>query len=181
MPAQGEQVRCFRTYGARYDGGSAWSWRVKTLTSGTCRCGRSLSLSSRSGCFGWATSALWGKSTALDVMLGIVFGSTVSRAITGNAPFFPVLAASLTLVLVHWLLSALVFRSPRFGVVVKGHARTLVRDGEILWHEMQRSHISEHDLQEALRANGKSLDLRDVESAHLERNGDISIILRKRR
>ena len=42
------------------------------------------------------------KNTALDVMLGIVFGSIVSRAITGNAPFFPALAASLTLVFMHW-------------------------------------------------------------------------------
>ena len=32
---------------------------------------------------------LMGKSTVFDVMLGIVFGSTVSRAIKGNAPFFP--------------------------------------------------------------------------------------------
>jgi uncharacterized membrane protein YcaP (DUF421 family) len=43
-----------------------------------------------------------GKSTALDVMLGIVFGSVVSRAITGNAPFFPTLAAGFVLVLAHW-------------------------------------------------------------------------------
>ena len=35
-----------------------------------------------------------GKSTALDVMLGIVFGSVVSRAITGTAPFFPTFAAN---------------------------------------------------------------------------------------
>ncbi len=120
-----------------------------------------------------------GQSTALDVMLSIVFGSIVSRAITGNAPFFPALAASLTLVLVHWLFSALAFHSPRFDILVKGHQRTLVRDGEIQWHEMRQSHITEQDLYEALRSNGRTLDLREVKSAHLERNGDISIILRK--
>ncbi len=120
-----------------------------------------------------------GKSTALDVMLTIVFGSIVSRAITGNAPFFPALAAGLTLVLVHWLFSALAFHSHRFGTLVKGHHRTLVQDGEIQWHEMRRAHISEQDLHEALRANGKCLDVGEVKLAHLERNGDISIILRK--
>src|SRR5918998_5040155 len=51
-----------------------------------------------------------GKSTAFDVFLGIVFGSTVSRAITGNAPFFQTLAAGLVLVLLHWLLAAAAFR-----------------------------------------------------------------------
>ncbi len=122
-----------------------------------------------------------GRSTALDVMLAIVFGSIVSRAITGNAPFFPALAASLTLVLAHWLLSALAFRSHRFGTMVKGHARTLIRDGEIQWDAMKHSHITEPDLREALRTNGKSSDLQEVNSAHLERNGDISIILREHR
>jgi hypothetical protein len=35
-----------------------------------------------------------GKGTAFDVILGIMLGSIVSRAITGNAPFFPALAAA---------------------------------------------------------------------------------------
>src|SRR5215207_9867170 len=35
-----------------------------------------------------------GQGTAFDVILGIMLGSIVSRAITGNAPFFPALAAA---------------------------------------------------------------------------------------
>jgi uncharacterized membrane protein YcaP (DUF421 family) len=70
-----------------------------------------------------------GKNTALDVMLGIVFGSVVSRAITGNAPFFPTLAAGLVLVVAHWVLSAIAFRSHRFGEMVKGRSYPLVVDG----------------------------------------------------
>ena len=122
-----------------------------------------------------------GQNTALDVMLGIVFGSVVSRAITGNDPFIPTLAAALVLVLVHWLLAALAFRSHRFGTLVKGHDRALVRDGEILWDAMARTHISEHDLHEAMRNSGTSPDIRAVKAAHLERNGEISIILREQR
>ena len=122
-----------------------------------------------------------GRSTALDVMLGIIIGSVVSRAITGNAPFFPTLGASLVLVLLHWLLSAIAFHSPRFGKLVKGHERTLVRDGEVQWTEMRRSHISEHDLQEAMRNHGQSPDVRAVKSAHLERSGEISVIRRDHR
>jgi uncharacterized membrane protein YcaP (DUF421 family) len=117
-----------------------------------------------------------GKSTALDVMLGIVFGSTVSRAITGNAPFFPTLAASLVLVLLHWTLSAIAFRSHSFGNLVKGHESLLVRDGEIQRDEMRRSHITEDDLREAMRNKGEAPDIKEIKSGHLERNGDISII-----
>ena len=119
-----------------------------------------------------------GKNTTLDVLLGIILGSVISRAITGNAPFFPTLAASLILVLLHWTLSALAFHSHRFGTLVKGHERILVWDGEIQWHEMKKAHISEHDLQETLRTRGKTTNVREVKSAYLERSGDISVILR---
>lgn len=117
-----------------------------------------------------------GKSTAFDVFLGIVFGSTVSRAITGNAPFFPALAGGLTLVLFHWLFAAVAFRSHGFGKLVKGSDRVLVRDGEIQWDEMKRAHITENDLKEALRSAGQQPDVKRVKAAHLERDGDISII-----
>jgi len=120
-----------------------------------------------------------GKSTALDVFLGIVFGSTVSRAITGNAPFGPTLVAGLVLVLLHWLFAAIAFRSQVFGRLVKGHNRLLVLGGEIQWGAMKRSHVTRHDLEEALRRDGEEPDISRVKEAHLERNGDISIVMPK--
>ena len=118
-----------------------------------------------------------GRNTALDVMLGIVFGSIVGRAITGNAPFFPALASSLILVLMHWLFSFLAFHTGWFGDLVKGKKNLLVQDGEIQWKEMKSSHITEDDLSEALRNKGEEPDVKRVKSAHLERNGDISLIM----
>ena len=120
-----------------------------------------------------------GKNAALDVLLGIVFGSMVSRAITGNAPFLPTLVASFVLILLHWVASAIAFRSQGFGTLVKGHDSTLVRDGEIQWEAMRKAHLTEHDLLEAIRNSGKQPDVREVASAHLERNGDISVIMRE--
>jgi uncharacterized membrane protein YcaP (DUF421 family) len=118
-----------------------------------------------------------GRNTALDVMLGIVFGSIVSRAVTGNAPFFPALAGSLTLVLMHWLFSFLAYHWSAFGDLVKGKKNLLIKDGELQREEMRKSHITEDDLSEALRNNGNSPDFKQVKSAHLERNGDISLIM----
>jgi uncharacterized membrane protein YcaP (DUF421 family) len=122
-----------------------------------------------------------GKSTALDVLLGIVFGSVVSRAITGNAPFLPTRAAALVLVLLHWALAAVAFRSEAFGALVKGRDVVLVRDGRIRPGAMRRAHITEEDLREALRGEGEQPDIDKIEAAHLERNGEISIILRGRK
>lgn len=120
-----------------------------------------------------------GKSTTFDVILGIVFGSVMSRAITGNAPFFPALVAGFALVCLHWVFAALAFHSDRFGMLVKGRSRLLVRDGQILSENMRDSHASEKDLKEAMRLKGIRPDLSEIESAHFERSGDISVIKRR--
>ncbi len=120
-----------------------------------------------------------GKNTPLDIILTVIFGSTISRAITGNAPFVPTLVASLVLVLVHWALAALSFHVPGVGTLVKGHERTLIRNGELQWEALRKAHITEHDVHEALRTKGHAADIDAVESAHLERSGEISIIPRQ--
>jgi uncharacterized membrane protein YcaP (DUF421 family) len=120
-----------------------------------------------------------GQSTAFDMILGIMLGSIVSRAITGNAPFFPALAAAAVLVAVHWALSGLAFRWPGFGTTFKGHERLLVRDGAIDWRAMRRSHMSERDLWEDLRGKGVAR-LEEVAEARLERSGELSVVRARR-
>lgn len=121
-----------------------------------------------------------GKNTAFDMILGIILGSVLSRAVTGNAPFFATIGASAVLVGVHWLFSVLSYHSDWFGVLVKDKERTLIQDGEILWENMRKSHISEKDLEMALYSNGKVTDPRQVKIARFERSGDISVIPREK-
>lgn len=117
-----------------------------------------------------------GKASAIDVLLGIIFGSVLSRAINGSAPFFPTLAAGLTLVLCHRVNAALSFHSHAFSCLVKGREELLVSDGKLQERAMARSNITEGDLAEALRNRGKAPDFASVKLAHLERSGDISIV-----
>lgn len=119
-----------------------------------------------------------GRSTAFDMVLAIVLGSVASRAVSGTAPFVPTLVASAVLVAVHWLVATAAFHSHRFGVVVKGRPRDLVREGELVEANMRRSSITRHDLEEALREHGVA-DVAQVASARLERSGNISVV-RKR-
>lgn len=44
-----------------------------------------------------------GKHAAFDVLLSIILGATLSRAINGSAPFFPTLFTALVLTGTHWL------------------------------------------------------------------------------
>ncbi len=116
-----------------------------------------------------------GRGTAFDVILG----STLSRAITGNAPFFPVLAAGGVLIALHWLFSAIAVRWHGFGPLVKGHPQVLIRDGAIDRRAMRQAHVGERDLWEDLRAKGVSR-LEQVAEARLERSGELSVIKARR-
>ena len=118
------------------------------------------------------------RATAFDVILGIMLGSLVSRAIAGTAPFMPTLAASATLLAVHWLFSAGAVRSHHLGQIIKGSSDILVKDGQIDAEALRAAHMSERDLWEELRSKSIS-DLKEVAEARLERSGGLSVIKAK--
>jgi uncharacterized membrane protein YcaP (DUF421 family) len=120
-----------------------------------------------------------GKGSAFDMVLAIILGSVASRAITGNAPFIPALAASMALVALHWLFATLAFHLEHVGPLLKGKVRLLVKDGEFQIDALRRSHITENDLLEALRVQTQSTDVHQVKEARLERNGKLSFVLRR--
>jgi uncharacterized membrane protein YcaP (DUF421 family) len=120
-----------------------------------------------------------GRNASFDVLLGIVLGSVLSRAINGQAPFFKTLAAAALLVLLHRLVGALTCRWPWFSRLIKGDAVVLIRQGAADPRAMRACDISEDDLEENLRLNGNVNRRADVEEARLERNGQIGVV-RKR-
>jgi uncharacterized membrane protein YcaP (DUF421 family) len=119
------------------------------------------------------------EATAFDVIVGIMLGSVMSRAINGSAPFLPTLLGGVVLIGVHWLLGVLAFHASWFGTLVKGSPVLLIKDGNIQQAEMRRAGLSEHDLQQALRLRSNQTDPTNVQLAYLERNGSISVIPRK--
>lgn len=120
-----------------------------------------------------------GQSSAFDAILAIVLGSTLSRAITGSGPLLPGLAACATLVAVHWTLAALTFRFHSLGQLVKGKEDVLVADGALQPEAMRRQHMTEEDVREALRQQGKLEEPGEVATARLERSGQVSVIKQK--
>lgn len=122
-----------------------------------------------------AKKRFMGRATAFDVILGIMIGSIVSRAVTGNAPFLPALAATAVLLGMHWLFSGIAMRWHGFGTVIKDKSRVLVRNGDVDTSAMRATHMTEHDLWEDLRGKGISR-LEQVEEARLERSGNLSVI-----
>jgi uncharacterized membrane protein YcaP (DUF421 family) len=120
-----------------------------------------------------------GKSTAFDVVVAIMFGSVMSRAITEAGEFLPILVGGGVLVALHFVVALVSYRSDRIGTLVKGSERLLVADGEIQWDQMAAAHVTERDLRGAIRTQAQLDDVRKVQVAHLERSGDVSVIERK--
>jgi uncharacterized membrane protein YcaP (DUF421 family) len=121
---------------------------------------------------------LLNRGTAFDVVLAIMLGAIASRAINGNARMLPTLAGVAALVALHWLVAAITFRSSAAGVVFKGKPRVLVRGGALERDAMRKSHVTEHDIEEALRRRGHRT-VEEVDEVVLERDGELSVISRE--
>lgn len=120
-----------------------------------------------------------GKMSAFDTIIAIVLGSLLSRAATEKGLFIEILSGCFLLILMHRLFSFIAAKSDRFGILIKGHDRVVVQDGEILWDEMKKSNLSKHDLIQTLRLTANTSDVSKVKMARLERNGDISVIMKE--
>ncbi len=117
---------------------------------------------------------LLGQNSAFDVILGVVIGSMFSRTIHSQVPFVGSILAALALVILHGFFAFVAVRRKGFGNVVKGHPSQLVKDGQIDWDAMRRHDITLDDLKESMRLTLKSEDVAQVQSATLERNGNVS-------
>ena len=97
-----------------------------------------------------------GEATAFDMMLGVMVGSIVSRAITGNAPLGPALAATVTLIAPHSVLTAIACRWHGLGEMIKGRALTRHRPRGHNKDEAARriTELTNRDLEDDLRHHG---------------------------
>ena len=129
-----------------------------------------------------ANKRIFGKFSAFDIVLGVMYGSVMSRAITGTSPFWPTLAAGLTLILMHRMLAALAQAAGHGSIIsnfIKGKTIPLAKDGKLLEDSMRAHSVTENDIIEALRTNGGPVDIKKIESACLERSGSISIVMKE--
>jgi uncharacterized membrane protein YcaP (DUF421 family) len=118
--------------------------------------------------------------SAFDAILGFMLASVLARAINGSAAFFPTLGVGFVLVFLHRLLGWLACRSKKIEDMVKGHTNVLVRRGEADAKAMRAHNITQADLFEEMRLHGNIEEMKDVQTAVLERSGEISIVHAKK-
>ncbi len=120
---------------------------------------------------------VFGKWSALDIIVSIIVGSNPSRALTGSAALFGTIAATTVLMVVHWVLARMAAQWPAWSHFLEGRAVDLSKEGS-LSPAVQRHAISEADLGEALRQSG----LESADAARritLEPSGRINVLKRQ--
>jgi uncharacterized membrane protein YcaP (DUF421 family) len=123
----------------------------------------------------------FGKSSALDVVVSIIVGSVLARAIGGHVPFFASIAATLVLSVIHRALAFFSVRSDRLSNLLKGKEYLLVKNGEMQRDNMKYCSITEGDLMEGIRMTANVNDLQEIKEAYFERSGQISAIPREKK
>lgn len=118
---------------------------------------------------------VFGQWTALDIIVAIVTGSTLSRALTGNADLFGTLAAVTLLMLMHWAFTQAATRWPPLSRLLEGRPVRLGEDGRLHGPLLRRHAITPAAVDQALRTAGlDSLD--GARLVVLEPSGKISVL-----
>lgn len=117
----------------------------------------------------------FGSSSTTDIVLVVIVGSALSRALTGTVPLLPTIFSTALFGILYGIVIQTASRNRVLGTIVKGRSIRLVDDGELDRRALRRARMSEGDLDEVLRLNGIT-DMQKVAAAYLERNGAVSII-----
>jgi uncharacterized membrane protein YcaP (DUF421 family) len=121
---------------------------------------------------------MFGHWSALDIVISIMVGSALARAMTGSAPLVGTMVAAAVMAFLHVGLAHCVARNSRLARIFEGEAKTLIDHGHIDHHARKRNKISEADLREALREHGIDGEAKsdNVKRMTLEPSGKLSVI-----
>lgn len=122
----------------------------------------------------------FGSNTAFDMVVKIMLGAVMSRAVVAASPFWGTLLAGLVLVGLHRLLAWASFRSDFVGGLVKGQAAVLAEHGQLNQANLSANNISEKDLLQDVRTNANLATLDQTETVRLERDGSISVVKKQK-
>lgn len=115
------------------------------------------------------------KWSALDVIVSVIAGSNLSRALTGGVPLWGTLAATALLMTLHWATARIASRFPRAARLIEGAPIPVGADGGLDKAILRRYGLSDEDVGVALRKRGLD-DASQARLLVLEPNGKISVL-----
>lgn len=118
----------------------------------------------------------FGGSTAFDLVVKIILGSVLSRAVVAASPFWGTLLAGLVFVLLHRVLAWASYHYNWVDKLVKGQVYVLAERGQANAEQLRQLNLSDKDLREGLHESGNVAELAQTETVYLERDGSISVV-----
>lgn len=117
-----------------------------------------------------------GKQSSFDIVVSILLGAVLSRAIVGASPYWSTVFAGFVIVMLHRVLAWLSLRYSKLGMFIKGEERLLYSRGKFLKENMGKALLTDGDLLESVRLQINKNSLETVKEIYLERSGKISVI-----
>ncbi|MCQ9634279.1 DUF421 domain-containing protein [Chryseobacterium sp. WG14] len=121
----------------------------------------------------------FGIGSPLDNIIVMLLGAILSRAVVGASPFIPVTITCTAIVLLHRFFSWYKGKSSRFIHLVEGDKIMVFQDGKFIQANMERAQLHKEDIMQELRKRAMTDDLNQVKVIYIERNGEISIIIKQ--
>lgn len=113
---------------------------------------------------------------AFDFIVTVAIGAVFGRVVTArDVTLAEALLAITLLVLLQFIVSSLVIRSPRFARLVQGDPVLLYANGKVLHAALRRERLTENDLLGAARQHGFA-SLEEVGAVVLEPPGKLSVL-----
>lgn len=122
------------------------------------------------------TNQRFNLNTSLDFLMITISGGLISRGIVGATSLGITIESFLMLLILHRVLAKLCFLFNIVDFIFKGCSHCLIEKGVLNERNMRRYNISKADLLEQLRQKLNTEDYSSIESALLERTGNISFI-----
>ncbi len=121
----------------------------------------------------------FGQQSPFDHLTALMLGAIMGKGVvTLNEPLIGFLVAGAVIMLLHWLCARLSHASRKAGRILKGSRVPLIQNGVLDIHTLRSTGLTEADILEHLRLNGKHVEIDLVSEAWLERSGKISFRLK---
>jgi uncharacterized membrane protein YcaP (DUF421 family) len=111
-----------------------------------------------------------------DLVFVLLISNAVQNAmLVGDNTLQGGLIAAATLFVLNYLLKLLLYYFPHFNTIMTGKDVMLIYKGKVKQENLQRTHITMTELEEAVREHGVK-EIRKVDLAVLEVDGNISVL-----
>jgi len=119
-----------------------------------------------------------GQLAPFDLVLLLMLSNAVQNSMSGgDNSLLGGLVSATSLIALNYVVGLATFKSKRIEAIVEGRPQLIIHNGKLYKDVMARMHLTDHELQSALRQAGCT-SVEDVHIAMLENNGVLSVTKR---